>query len=177
MKTIKRTIIILLAVLIAGYLVNLVLQKRYYQTISQETLIGIIRCAKSTDKNYDYYLFYLPARPNGRSGGPATKGEQPSFRFVKLKGDEWFFEGEIIKWKGLLNLLGFKTVQRPVRIYDSAGTSYLLEAGPQKIVFGIEKILPVIDTSFTSIVKQRFMPKIKIGIYATNSGYLVRRVR
>jgi|GEM_PF-4053479 len=163
----KKIIILSFIIGLLAYLTYFGIQKRFYRTISQETLVGVIKCARSTDKNYDFYLFYIP--------GP--KGDPSNFRFVKLKGNEWFFEGEIVKWKGFLNLLGFKTAQRPVRIYDSAGTSYLLEAGPKKIMFGIKKILPVVDTSFISIVKQRFIPKTKFGIYATNTGYLLRRIR
>ncbi|MBI4335760.1 MAG: hypothetical protein HY589_03810 [Candidatus Omnitrophica bacterium] len=173
MKTIKRIIIISIAVVITVYFINLSLQKRFYQTISRETLIGTIRCAKSPDKNYDFYLFYFPA----------TNGKRPDFIFMKLKGRDWLFEGEIIKWRRPLNFLGFKTAHRPIRIYDSAGNFCYLDVGANNysplhtLAFKIGKALPVVDASFISIVKQSFVPKTKFGIYATNTGYLTRRIR
>lgn len=162
----KKILAVLLIILVTGYFLYAGLQKHFYRTVLEETLVGTIRCSKSFDKNYDFYLFYFPA----------TK-ETSDFIFVKLKGAVWFFEGEIIKWKKPLNIIGFKTRHRPIRIYDSAGTSYLLEAENNKLAFKIESLLPGVDTSFVSIVKQPFVPRIKFGIYATNTGYLVRRIR
>ena len=163
----KKIIIILIILAIVICSLYAGLQRHFYKTISQETLVGIIRCAKSPDKNYDFYLFYFPV----------TKDKQPDFMFTKLKGRDWLFEGEIIKWKRPLNFLGFKTAQRPIRIYDSKGNSYFMETNPGKIAFKIGKFLPGIDTSFISIARQPFKPKIKFGIYATNTGYLVRKIR
>jgi hypothetical protein len=146
-------------------------QKIYHSSITNETLIGTVRCAESTDKNYDFYLFYFPAATKG------TKWGQADFVFAKLKGRDWLFEGEIIKWKRPLNFLGFRTAQRPIRIYDSEGNSCLIESKSGEVVFKIAKSLPGIDTSFISILRQPFKPKVKFGIYATNTGYLVRRLK
>lgn len=163
----KKGLIILLTVSLAVYFIYIGLQKKFYTAISQETLVGIIKCAKSRDRIHDFYLFYFPAVKDG----------QADFSFIKLKGKYWAFEGEIIKWKRPLNILGFKTGHRQIRIYDSEGTSYPLEIKPKRFIFKLGKILPCVDTSFISIVKQPFAPKIKFGIYATNTGYLVRRIR
>lgn len=164
MKKIFAVLALIIIIIILAYSQ---FQKIYYSSISKETLIGTVRCAKSPDKNYDFYLFYFPA----------IKGKQSDFIFIKLKGRDWFFEGEIIKWKKSLNFLGFKTAQRPIRIYDSEGNSCFTQTNPGKIAFMIERFLPGIDTSFISIVRQPFKPKVKFGIYATNTGYLVRRIR
>lgn len=161
---IKKILITLLVLSLAAYLIYIGLQKKFYKTISQETLVGTIKCAIARDGIHDFYLFYFPS-------------EEDAFRFIKLNGKYWEFEGEIIKWKRPLNFLGLKTSHRPIRIYDSEGASYLLETKSKKLIFKIKKMLPCIDTSFTSIVKQPFMPKIKFGIYATNTGYLIRRIR
>ncbi len=142
-------------------------QKTYYSSISKETLVGTVRCAYSRDRNYDFYLFYFLV----------TEGKQSDFMFAKFKGRDWLFEGEIIKWKRPLNFLGFKTAHRPIKIYDSKGNSYFMKTNPGKIAFKVGKFLPGIDTSFISIVRQPFKPKVKFGIYATNTGYLVRKIR
>lgn len=163
----KKIIIPSILVLIGLCLIYLGLQKQFYKTISQETLVGIIRCARSLDKNYDFYLFYFPSAKNTKQG----------FLFFKLRGKEWTFEGEIIKWKRPLNLFGLKTVQRPLRIFDSEGTVYPLEIKSSKFIFGGIKFLPLKDTSFISGIRQVYYPKIKFGIFATNSGYLVRRIK
>jgi len=159
------TILLIIALLIGLFYLGL--QKRFYNTISQETLVGTIRCAKSPNKNYDFYLFYFPI----------IKGKPSDFKLIGLKGNNWAFEGEIIKWKRPLNIIGLKTIHRPIKIYDSYGTSYILETRPKKIIFKVEKVLPCVDTSFISVVKQAVMPKIRFGIYATNSGYLIRKIR
>lgn len=164
MKKIFAILALIIIIIILSYSQ---FQKIYYSSISKETLVGTVRCVRSPDKNYDFYLFYFPV----------IKGEQSDFIFMKLKGRDWLFEGEIIKWKGPLNFLGFRTVHRPVRIYDSEGNSYFTETNHEKIAFRIEKFLPGIDTSFISIVRQPFKPKVKFGIYATNTGYLVRRIK
>lgn len=164
MKKIFAILALIIIIIILSYSQ---FQKIYYSSISKETLVGTVRCARSPDKNYDFYLFYFPA----------AKDKQPDFMFAKLKGRDWLFEGEIIKWKGPLNLLGFRTAHRPIRIYDSGGNSYFMETNYGKIAFIIEKFLPGIDTSFISVVRQPFKPKVKFGIYATNTGYLVRKIR
>ncbi|MCX5716523.1 MAG: hypothetical protein NTV07_06735 [Candidatus Omnitrophica bacterium] len=128
-------------------------------------MVGTIRCAPSPDSRYNFYLFYFPNIKN------------PDFIFIKCKGKNWVFEGEILKWKKPLNLVGIKTSHKPLSIYDSAGNSYNFPRAGQAIMLKIAEDLPVVDTSFTSAVKQGFIPKVKFGIYITNSGYLVRKIR
>ena len=154
-------------VLAAVCLIYAGLQNLYYKIISQETLIGTIKCAKSTDNDYDLYLLYLPGI------------NQPKYnsKLIELKGNEWGFEGEIIKWDRPLNLIGLKTIHRPISIFDSTGNRFSLESEFEKFLFKIYKSAPGVDTSFISIVKQTFTPKIKFGVFLTNSGYLVRKIR
>ena len=161
----KRIIIIIILALGLLYLVRSNLQARFYGTISQETLVGTIRCSPSPDNRYDFYLFYFP------------NIKDPDFIFLKCKGRDWAFEGEIIKWKNPLNYIGIKTAQKPLSIYDSAGNSYNFPRVGQNLMLKIAADLPVVDTSFISAVRQEFIPKIKFGIYITNSGYLVRKIR
>lgn len=163
----RKIVISLLLVSLVLYFMYIGLQRKFYKTILKETLVGTVRCANARDGVHDFYLFYFPAASNNQS----------DFCFVKLNGQYWAFEGEIIKWKRPLNVLGFKTGHRPIRIYDSEGTSYPLETQSKKLIFRVERTLPLIDTSFISIIKQPFKPKIKFGIYATNTGYLIRRIR
>ncbi|MCM8781629.1 MAG: hypothetical protein NC828_01025 [Candidatus Omnitrophica bacterium] len=163
----KKILGIIILIFVAICLVNIVIQKRFYKTISQETLVATIKCAKSKDKDYDFYLFYFSPKRNKLS----------NVKLIKMKGDDWAFEGEIIKWKKPLNLMGLKTIQRPIRIYDSHENCYLLEKKLKKVAFQIGKLLPLVDASFTSIIKQRFKPKVEFGIFVTNSGYLVRKIR
>ena len=163
----KKIIVILIIISLAAFFLYLGLQQKFYKTISQETLIGIIRCAKSPDKDYDFYLFYRPV----------INGEPSDFRIIKLKGNDWVFEGEIIKWKKPLNLIGCKTIHRPIRISDLEGTSFYLETQTAKIIFRAGKYLPCVDTSFISAVRQPYIPKTRFGIYITNSGYLIRKIR
>ncbi|MDD5449134.1 MAG: hypothetical protein PHO42_00855 [Candidatus Omnitrophica bacterium] len=163
----RRILIGLIIGVVVVYLAYNGLRARFYRTISQETLVGTVQCAPARDRTHDFYLFYFPGKNADRS----------DFIFLKLNGDYWAFEGEIIKWKRPVNFAGLRTCHRPVRIYDSKGTSQPLETGPGRFAFRTEKLLPFIDTSFISIVKQPFKPRLKFGIYATNTGYLVRRIR
>lgn len=163
----KKILVILILISLAAFFLYLGLRQRLYNVISQENLVGIVRCVKSPDRNYDFYLFYFPI----------ITGKASNFRFIKLKGKDWVFEGEIIKWKRPLNIIGYKTIQRPIRICDLKGTSFYLETQPRKIIFKAGKLLPCVDTSFISAVRQPFIPKIRFGIYATNSGYLIRKIR
>ncbi len=163
----KKAIIILIIAFLAAFFLYLGIRQRLYNAISQENLVGIVRCVKSPDKNYDFYLFYFPI----------INGKPSNFRFIKLKGSDWVFEGEIIKWKKPLNIIGCKTIQRPIRISDLNGTFFYLETQPRKIIFKAGKLLPCVDTSFISAVRQPFIPKTRFGIYITNSGYLIRKIR
>lgn len=163
----KKIIVIVLIIGVLGYLSYAGIKQHFYNTVLKEGLIGTIKCGKSMDKNYDFYLFWLPGGHKQRS----------DFVFVKLKGRDWFFEGEIIKWKAPLNVAGLKTAQRPIKIYDNSGDSCSLETRYKSMAFNIVKRLPGVDTTFISIVKQRFVHKTEFGVYITNSGYLLRRSR
>jgi hypothetical protein len=141
------------------------LRERFYNTISQENLVGTVRCAPSPDSRYDFYLFYFPNQKNA------------DFVFLKCRGADWAFEGEIIKWKKPLNFIGIKTGQKPLRIYDSYGNSYYFPHADRGLMRKIANMIPAVDTSFISAIRQEYISKVKFGIYITNSGYLVRRIR
>jgi len=163
----KKFIIILIVAVAAIYLVHSQLKGIFYRAISQETLVGVIRCSTPTEKKYDFYLFYFPVKD----------GQLSDFRLLKLKGREWIFEGEIIKWKKPLNFLGLHTLQRPAKIYDGQGNCLSLEEKYGKSAFALKRLLPLIDTAYRSLVKQYCSTKIKFGIFATNTGYLVRKIK
>lgn len=170
-QAIMKKIIILLVVIVAAiFLVRSAFQGLFYRTVTKEGLVAVVKCVKSYEKKYDFYLLYFPAPKDGRQS-------YTTFKFFKLKGVDWMFEGEIIKWKRSLNSVGILTAQRPLRIYDSSDNSYPLESRFQKIAFRIGKLLPFVDTSFISAVRQPYIPHVKLGIYATNSGYLIRRIK
>lgn len=160
----KRIFIIIIIMIGAIYLFRGLLQNRFYRTISQENLVGTIRCARSPDARYDFYLFYLPNPGN------------TDFVFLKCKGRDWVFEGEVTKWKRKLNFLGIKTAQTPLRIYDRSGNEYNFPR-TGRAALKIAAALPFTDTNFISAIRQEFIPKARFGIYITNSGYLIRKIR
>jgi hypothetical protein len=163
----KKILIILIVIVITGFFIYNSLRGRFYSTISHEDLVGVIRCAKPTDKNYSFYLFYFPV----------TDKRPKDFVFLKMNGKEWIFEGEIIKWKRPLNFLGLTTSHRPIKIYDLHGNYCPLGKTYKKILFGLERLFPVVDTNFISLVKQTCSTRHKFGIFVTNSGYLVRKIK
>ena len=167
MRSLKRAIIFLVLISLVAYFVFINIQNFFYKTVLQENLVGVIVCLKPLNKHYDFSLYYIPFINGKRSG----------FSLFEMKGKEWMFEGEIIKWKKPLSYLGFKTINRPVGISDLRGTCYLLETQGNKLLFRLERILPIVDTDFISAVKQQYIPKVKFGIYSTNSGYLIRKIK
>jgi len=52
-----------------------------------------------------------------------------------------------------------------------------LEEKYGKSAFALKRLLPLIDTAYRSLVKQYCSTKIKFGIFATNTGYLVRKIK
>jgi len=163
----KKFIILLLAATVAAYLLYLSLEKRFYAALLSERPVATVRCAKAPNPQYDFSLFYFPAHPKARE----------LFIVLECKGTDWTFEGEIVKWKRPLNVIGFQTINRPMRIYSSGGTSQSLKEGAHPLLFKAARALPVVDTSFISAVRQPFVPKVKFGIYATDTGYLLRKIK
>jgi len=164
---VKKILFLALALIIAALFIGLSLEKRYYNTVTREELIGVVRCVPAPRQSRSFTLFYIPV--NG-----ATRSD---FKMLAVTGDEWLFEGEIIKWKKGLTFLGITTAQRSIRIGDLNGNTYSLEEKKEGFWFQLGRYLPLVDTSFRSLVKGPCQPKEKFGIYATNTGYLIRKIR
>jgi hypothetical protein len=90
----------LVLLLLAACALLVVANMRTYQRLSSEQDAGALRLSRVSDREYDG-TFTFPS------------GERADFA---LSGDEWQVDAQVLKWRGLANLVGFDTVYRLDRI-------------------------------------------------------------
>ncbi len=106
-----------------------------------------------------------------------------------FKADEWVFEGRIIKWKNLVNLLGAKTYYQLERIsgryFDIEKEKnmprivYDLTERKDKFWFFIyryQKLIPFIDAAYGNSAFVLFKPGKSFKVYITNTGFMIKDV-
>ncbi|MBM3252966.1 MAG: hypothetical protein FJZ16_01775 [Candidatus Omnitrophica bacterium] len=143
---------------------------------NKEELVARIYCERPKNREYDFNLNYTPI----------VKGkEQPSIIFP-IRGKEWMLQGDIIKWKPFLNLLGLHTYYRITRIcgrYPSfknkvqlSDTIYSLQN--ETIVSGflrkIVRKLPFVDAVYGNAVYTTCEFDRVLEIYVSTSGFIIR---
>lgn len=117
-------------------------------------------------------------------------GGKPKVRRFSVTGDQWVLEGDILKWRSLLNFLGLHTryrltrlrsryiqtsdeVTKPSTIYplieneDDPLWRYLYKYGPR---------LPMVSTVYGNAVFQSSDEDGVFRVYVGTSGFIVRKI-
>lgn len=149
-----------------------------YQTFTYKELIAIIRCVKSEDKSYNFSLYYTPVKYN-KSGATSV---------YLIRGDQWSFGGDILKWHPGLNILGLKPCHRPTRICGrfvrakdanaALPTEYDINNGTDWLWIFLHKYnqyFPFVEAVYGNSVYTFADLKYYYEIYVTASGYMIKK--
>ena len=149
-----------------------------YEVFTYKELIGIIRCVKSEDKSYNFALYYTPVKYNK---------EGPTHVYL-IRGDQWSFGGDVLKWHPWLSILGAKPCHKPTRISgrfvrakDSATvlpTEYDINNGSDKLWIFLHKsnqYLPFVETVYGNSIYTFIDYKHYFKIYVTSNGYMIKK--
>ncbi len=174
MKKIKAVISALFILGIVLVIFWLVASFRIYQAFNKEELFASVTCQKSHEPSFDYIIFYKAI----------TQKEPIAFG---IKGNQWRLEGLVIKWKGLVNILGIHTWHKPVRLSgrfsnlpkmkDYISTEYILNNGEDsfwKVIYKVSKFSPFIEAAYGSGTFIPCKEGVIYKIYATTSGYMIK---
>jgi hypothetical protein len=147
---------------------------RSYRHLDREELIAVIRCERPFEKEADFTLIYTPA-------GSAHQAA----RSFQMKGEEWVFGGEILRWRRWLQMLGAKTLYRPLWIEGVSEqrkerlSFHLLQEGHGFLWFCLQKAvgsLPVVETSHGSSVSSRAEYGVQFHLYTTPTGFSIKKI-
>lgn len=171
-KLIDATVLVILGVLLAGWLVIF----RAFVSFSGETLVAHVTTRRVSPLEFE--LTYTPA------------GEGHA-RQVRLRGDQWMVSGGIVKWHPWLTALGWASYHKPMRLNGQfskleeqrrqpASVEPLHEPGVDKVweaLYWTDPALPFVEAVYGSSAYAYVEPGAMQDIYVTPSGYLIKRIR
>lgn len=150
---------------------------RSYSLLINEDLIAKVRCYRVKGQPYDMALKYAPVV------GGIAKEEQTYL----LKGEQWMIDGHILKWRPVLNTLGFKTGYKVTRIsgrFLKADTNMFgfqtnYDIDPRGdwlwlFLYRHQKLFPFIEAVYGN-GSYTFADNNKtFGVYVTTSGFIIK---
>lgn len=164
-----------LGALIFALYINL----RSYSAFTQEELAAKIKVNKVNGQLYDMVLKYSPV-VNGISQGEDT---------YLLKGNQWMVDGDILKWKPALSILGFRTAYKITRIsgrYLSAKeqaraqqTIYTINGGTDRFwlfLHKYQKFFPLAEAVYGNGAYAYADNNGTFGLFVTTSGFIIKRL-
>jgi len=124
-----------------------------------------------------FLLTYQPAQQ--ALGEPQT---------VRLRGDQWEISGGIVKWHPWLTALGLPSYHAPLRLSGRFSTVEQQLAQPPTVhalraeldwfweaLYRVDPYLPFVEAVYGSSAFVPVEPKAVQEVYATPSGYLIKR--
>lgn len=148
-----------------------------YSFLVNEDLIAKVRCYRTKGQLYDMALKYTPV-VNG-----ITKEEE----VYLLKGEQWMIDGDILKWRPVLNILGFKTGYKVTRISGrfltvsqsqyGFQTSYTIGGGSDRLwlfLHKYQKCLPFVEAVYGNGAYTFADDNKTFGVYVTTSGFIIK---
>lgn len=169
----------LLCAVLGALLFVLYLNLNSYTAFTQETLVAKLKVKHVKGELYDMELTYTPVA-NSREG---------SEEIYLLKGNQWMIDGDILKWKPALNLLGFKTAYKITRIlgrYLLAGehsqgplTLYTINGGTGALwlfFHTYQRFFPFVEAVYGNAAYAFPDEKAVFGIYVTTSGFIIKKL-
>lgn len=162
----------LLSLALAVLTVAIALNLYTYQVLVQEQPVAELRFEALAPQYYRVYL--LP------STGPS--------RVFELRGDQWQIDARVLKWTGLANLLGMKTVYRLERLSGRYSNIQQERQGVHTVyalnrdrgvdlwswVQDSERKLPWLDAEYGSAAYMPMADKARFRVSISNSGLVVR---
>ncbi len=159
---------------------------RVYEVFTRETLVARVWCER-TDRPDRFHLWYEPI------GTPTwwltvDRWQDQQWRRYTLVGDQWAIEGEFVKWRSPLTLLGFQPLHKPTRLsgrYSDVRqqtahqpTAHALNGGVDwlwRFLYIAARHWPGAEAIYGSGAYVAVEPGVEYGVYVTTSGYLIKR--
>ncbi|MCM8811439.1 MAG: hypothetical protein NC910_00075 [Candidatus Omnitrophica bacterium] len=176
----KRLIVIVL-VLAFALLLAVSFAFRSYRIFTSEEMVAIIQCEPPREgSGFDFQLKLTPV-VGGMERAPTVH---------PMHGEQWMIGGEYLKWHPWLNLLGLKNRHKLTWLssrYVAAEAElkksrsvYELNGGTGRawlLLYRIQSVLPFVEAVYGNAAYTMAYSGGTWGVYATPSGYLVRRIR
>lgn len=175
--------VILLLITTSGLLLFIGLFFRTYHRFTYEVPVAeIVTQPLGNDDSTSVTLVRYRPAGNGRD------------RYFFVRGDQWMIEGDIIKWKSWLNLLGLHTRYRLTRLQgryldieaerSAPRTVFSLIDHPQdaderhpvwRFLYRSGQKLPLVDTVYGNAAYQNLNDPGRYRVFVGTSGFLVRK--
>jgi hypothetical protein len=168
---------------LGSLLLGLWLLLHTFQAFTGETLIAEVSARRLAGDAFE--LTYRPV-PEQASGVPSASRGTPLV--VQLRGDQWAISGGVVKWHPWLTWLGVKSYHKPLRLSGQfsdvarqraeAPTVYQFDPAGDRLwemLYWADPHLPFIEAVYGSAAYVYVEPRLVQHVYATLSGYLIKR--
>ena len=148
-----------------------------YHVFTGKQLVAVVQCQPLRDRDYDFELKLIPVIGS-------TRQDATTF---KLRGDQWALEGNILKWKEIVNFLGLKTMYQLTRVRGRFLSSQKEESEPSSVysladeeraqkwkwLYKYGYKLPFVTSAYGNTVYTYPTPNKELKVYVTTSGFMV----
>ena len=179
----RNLVLILLLLSISGILLSMGLFSRIYHRFTKEIPVAEI-ITRPMENHGPSPVTQIRYRPIG--GGHD--------RYFFMRGDQWMIEGDIVKWKTWLNLLGLDTRYRLTRLQGRYLDIEAERSAPRTVVSLIDHApdtdechpfwrflyrsgqkLPLVDTVYGNAAYQDLNSRSHYHVFVGTSGFLIRK--
>jgi hypothetical protein len=176
-RRVQRLLLTVVVALLAALGTAGLMLRHAFGALSGETLVATVT-AQSTAAG-EFVLTYQPAQQ------PLGQGQT-----IVLRGDQWEISGGIVKWHPWLTALGLPSYQAPLRISGRFSAVRQQQAQPPTVhalrpdldwfweaLYRADPYLPFVEAVYGSSAFVPVDAKALHEVYATSSGYLIKRAR
>lgn len=168
--------VVALAIAIAATLFSF----RAYQAFNKEALVGAVVCERVSRYSQEYWLTYTPLQ----------KRDRPTSTTFVIKGEQWTFGGDMLKWSPYLNIFGLHTLHKPTRIAgrylteadekERPRTVYDINGGTDRrwlFLYRYGRFIPFVEAVYGNSAYVFCEDNAKFNIYVTTSGYIIKKAK
>lgn len=175
-RRLQRFLLTTAFALLAALVTAGLILRHAFGALTGETLVATVTTQPITAG--EFVLTYQPAQQALGQG-----------QTVRLRGDQWEISGGMVKWHPWLTALGFPSYHAPLRISGRFSTVQQQRAQPPAVhalrpdldwfweaLYRAAPYLPFVEAVYGSSAFVPLEPKAIQEVYATPSGYLIKRV-
>ncbi|MBI4003497.1 MAG: hypothetical protein HY353_00575 [Candidatus Omnitrophica bacterium] len=175
-RRVQRLLLTTAVALLAALATAGLMLMRTFGALTGETLVATVTTQPIAAG--EFALTYQPAQQ--------ALGEGQT---IRLRGDQWEISGGMVKWHPWLTALGLPSYHAPLRISGRFSTVQQQRAQPPtvhalrpdldwfwEVLYRADSYLPFVEAVYGSSAFVPLEPKAVQEVYATPSGYLIKRV-
>ena len=150
-----------------------------YTAFTSEQLAATVKVEKKHGQLYDMVVTLRQAK----------KGSLQGEETYLLKGNQWMVDGDILKWKPALNVMGLKTLYKITRVsgrsvyaqqqVQAGQTMYTVNGGTDWFWFFLhryQQFFPFVEAVYGNGA-YAFGENKTFGVYVTTSGFIIKEYR